>query len=245
MGKFAKTTRREWRRRVRQLRLTVTERSPDWARRRLGPMINWLDMLFVDHGIFRLVYFNRHALGARAWRAAQPAPHQIRALAREGVRTIVNLRGARFSGSYWLEQQACRDAGIALVDFQIRSRAAPTREEVLAAKRLFDSIDYPVLIHCKAGADRAGLMSALYLHFRDGLPISQARRELGARFGHVRASDTGILDAFFDAYLAFAEKAPIAFAEWVEAHYDAEALKRDFRPKRWATILNGTVLRRE
>jgi hypothetical protein len=53
----------------------------------------YVDMLLVDHGIFRLGYLNLHRLGDRAWRSAQPAPYQIRSLARQGLRTIVNLRG--------------------------------------------------------------------------------------------------------------------------------------------------------
>ena len=52
-------------------------------------------MLFVDHGIFRLVYPNSHRLSDKAWRSAQPAPHQIRRFAKAGIRTIVNLRGER------------------------------------------------------------------------------------------------------------------------------------------------------
>jgi ABC-type transport system involved in Fe-S cluster assembly fused permease/ATPase subunit len=33
--------------------------------------------------------------GRRGFIAAQPAPHHIRAMVRQGVRTIINLRGAR------------------------------------------------------------------------------------------------------------------------------------------------------
>jgi hypothetical protein len=88
-------------------------------------------------------------------------------------------------------------------------------------------------------------MSALYRHFHDGVPIAEARHELGSRFGHISASDTGILDAFFETYLAFAAERPMPFSQWVEEHYDPDGLKRDFKPKRWATILNGTILRRE
>src|SRR5687767_12266805 len=53
-------------------RQPLIERAPPWARRLLGPAASHLDMLFIDHGIFRVVYLNRHRLGARAWRSAQP-----------------------------------------------------------------------------------------------------------------------------------------------------------------------------
>ncbi len=100
-------------------------------------------MLLVDHGIFRLFYANCHKISDKAWRSAQPAPHHIRRFADAGIRTIVNLRGERQCGSYWLEEEACARHGLKLVNFQIRSRAAPTREELLGAKRLFEEIEYP------------------------------------------------------------------------------------------------------
>ena len=49
---------------------------------------------------------------------------------------------------------------------------------MLGAKRLFDEIEYPAMMHCKSGADRAGVMSVLYMHFRQKKPISEALRQL-------------------------------------------------------------------
>lgn len=245
MGKIAKHQRRAVRRVVRGWRQGIAERSPSWARLSLGPAVNWADMLIVDHGIFRLAYLNLHRLGGTAWRSAQPAPHQIASIARLGVRTIVNLRGPRWCGSYWLEQQACRRHGIRLVDYQVRSRAAPTREEVLGARDLLRRLEGPVLIHCKSGADRAGLMSTLYLIAVEGVPVAEARGQLAMRFGHIRQSDTGVLDHFFERYLEANERAPIGFFEWVETVYDADEVKSSFAAKGWANLLTNRILRRE
>ena len=33
-----------------------------------------------------------------------------------------------------------------------------------------------MLMHCKSGADRAGLMSVLYRHLHEGVPIEEAKR---------------------------------------------------------------------
>lgn len=202
-------------------------------------------MLVMDHGVFRLVYANRHQLSDRAWRSAQPAPHHIRAFARDGIRTIVNLRGERLCGSYWLELQECERLGIKLVNFIIRSRAAPTREELRGARALFDSVEYPMLMHCKSGADRAGLMSVLYQYLKEGVPLDLAKRELSLRYGHIRQADTGVLDLFFERYLADNARSPIAFWDWVETVYDADELKRSFRAKGWANRLVNSILRRE
>jgi protein tyrosine/serine phosphatase len=226
-------------------RIATVERAPAWTRRLFGPLAWYADMLLIDHGIFRILYVNRHRLSHEAWRSAQPAPHHIRALKRRGLRTIVNLRGERLCGSYWLEEAACARKGIKLVNFQLRSRAAPTREEVKAARDLFERIEYPVLLHCKSGADRVGLMSAFYKLFREGAPPAEAKRELSLRFGHIRQADTGILDRFFEKYLEDNRRTPMPFMEWVETVYDPDALKREFRASGWARRLVDQILKRE
>ncbi len=226
-------------------RQSAVDNAPQWVKARFGPLATYLDMLFVDHGVFRMVYVNKHKLGERAWRSAQPAPHHIKALAQQGVRTIVNLRGPRLCGSYWLEQEACRRYGVKLVDFQVRSRDAPRRSELFAARDLFQRIEYPFLLHCKSGADRAGLMSVLYRFLHEGVPLPEAKRELSLRYGHIRQADTGILDYFFERYLQDTATRPMPFFDWVEQVYDPEELRRTFRANGMANRLVNSILRRE
>jgi protein tyrosine/serine phosphatase len=230
---------------TRAWRVAVIEHTPPGVRRVFGPLVWYADMLVIDHGVFRLFYVNRHRLGDRAWRSAQPTPRHIRALKRRGLRTIVNLRGERLCGSYWLEQAVCERKGIKLINFQIRSRAAPTRKEIKAARDLFQQIEYPMLMHCKSGADRVGLMSALYRFFQEDAPIAEAKRELALRYGHFRQADTGILDRLFEKYLEDNARRPMPFLEWVDTVYDPDALKRDFRSAGWARRLVDQILKRE
>jgi protein tyrosine/serine phosphatase len=211
----------------------------------LGRMRAWANMLLTDHGVFRLLYLNKHQVTDRLWRSAQPAPHQIARLKAHGVRTIVNLRGGREHGSWQLQKDICDRLGISLVEFVVRSREAPERETILGAKAFFDSIEYPAVLHCKSGADRAGFVAALYLVVSEGRPVSEALRQLSIRFGHFRFAKTGILDAFFERYLAEGEAKGIAFLEWVEHHYDPRALERDFRPGFWSDLVVDRVIHRE
>jgi protein tyrosine/serine phosphatase len=192
----------------------------------------YCNMLFVDHGIFRLPYLNRHRLGEKAWRSAQPAPHNIRALAARGVRTILNLRGERQCGSYRLEREACHQYGITLVNFHLRSRKAPTRQNIAAALQLFEHIEYPMLMHCKSGADRTGMMSVLYLFAREGVPMAEASRQLSPLYGYFRWTRAGILETFFARYLEEDARTPVPFLEWVETRYDPEQLMRSFQESR-------------
>jgi protein tyrosine/serine phosphatase len=205
----------------------------------------WTNMLASDHGVFRLAYLNRHQVTPKFWRAAQPAPADIRAAAKAGVRTVVNLRGGRQHGSWPLEKEACEREGLALVDFVVRSRGAPDRESVLAAKAFFDTLDYPALVHCKSGADRAGFMSALYLLIHENRPLDEAVAQLGLRYGHFRFAKTGILDAFFEKYRTEGLARGVPFLQWVETIYDPEALEREFRPSFWSDVVVDGLLRRE
>ena len=226
-------------------RETIVARMPEGVRRRLGPGARYVHMLLVDHLFIRLAFTNRHEIGDGIWRSAQPLPHHIRQLSGMGVKTIVNLRGKTKTSTYAIEKAACERHAMAFIDFPMKSRAAPTRAEILAARDLFVSVQYPMLMHCKSGADRAGLMSALYLHFIRGVPVEEARRELSLRYGHFRQADTGILDEVFDRYLADTASRPISFLEWVETVYDPAELQRSFRAKSWANRIVRGVLRRE
>ncbi len=212
---------------------------------RSGRVRAWANMLLVDHGVFRLAYLNKHRVTDRLWRSAQPAPYQLAQLKAEGVRTVVNLRGGREHGSWQLQKDACDRLGLTLVDFVVRSRGAPDRETILGAKRFFETVEYPAVLHCKSGADRAGFVAALYLIVHEGRPVAEALRQLSMRYGHFRFAKTGILDAFFERYLIEGELNGMPFLTWVEKVYDPEALERDFRPSFWSDIVVDRIMRRE
>ena len=99
----------------------------------------------------------------------------------------------------------------------------------------------PILIHCKSGADRTGLVAGLWLLLQ-GRPVSEAAAQLTLRHGHIRQGKTGILDAFFAAYAA---AAPKPFLDWLREDYDEAALRAAFQSQPWADRLLDGVLRRE
>lgn len=218
---------------------------PSWLGSRFAPALCYADMLLIDYGIVRMVYNNRHRVGTDAWRSAQPAPHHIAWAAKRGIKTVINLRGEQSYGTRWLEQQACARHGMKLVDLTLRSRAAPTRAEFKAIKDVLEKAEFPILVHCKSGADRAGLMSVMISHLHDGLPIRKALNQLSLRYGHVRSADTGVIDAVFHRYLADEAKTGIAFWDWLETVYDAREVSKTFKARGWANRLVNTILRRE
>ena len=227
------------------MRCALRDRLPPWAMRRADYIFDYFDLHMVDHGIIRAIYPNRHRLAPGVWRSSQPAPHDIALLSQQGIRTIVNLRGARDCGSYRLERASCERYGIRLIDFPTKSREAPPASFFREAGELFETIDYPALMHCKSGADRVGLMSVIYLIVAEACPAERAISELGLRYGHIRQARTGVLDAVIEAYILHASREPVDFLRWAETHYDAQAVTASFRSRSWANMLVDAILGRE
>jgi protein tyrosine/serine phosphatase len=98
----------------------------------------------------------------------------------------------------------------------------------------------PALLHCKSGADRAGLAAGLFVLLHGGT-AQQALAQLSLRFGHIRQARTGILDAFFHHYAREAEgRKP--FLDWVREDYDQLSLQREFHANGLASFVNDWVL---
>lgn len=206
----------------------------------------YMQSIFGDHAFLRVGFSNAHWIGPDMVRAAQPWPYQLGYWKRDGIRTIINLRGGFDTGFYVLEREACERLGLTLVDFTITSREVPRRETVLGARDLFERIEYPALMHCKSGADRAGIMSVFYRHFHLGHPIREAMTELGLRTLHVKQGKTGVLDYVFERYLEEAEPRGISFIDWVQSDaYDRQQIKADFKAEWWGTLLTDRLLQRE
>jgi len=211
-----------------------------------GRLRTYLDYLWNDHAYLRLRFTNAHWVSDELLRTNQPWPFQLAHWKAQGIRTIVNLRGGFDASFHALEKDACHRLGLKMVDFTITSREVPSRVRVHGAKALFDSLEYPALMHCKSGADRAGIMSVFYLHFRKGLPIREAMEQLSLRYLHVKHGKTGVLDYTFERYLAEGEPKGQTFLEWVDSPaYDVDAIKRDFRSNMWGRLLTEGLLRRE
>lgn len=203
------------------------------------------EALWGDHGFLRLWVHNHHHIGGDMYRAVQPNAKRIGKLAEMGIKTIINLRGESPKGFYWLEREACEKHGIRLVDFRMYSRDVHSVTRLKGARDLFKRIKYPALMHCKSGADRAGLMAVLYRHFVMGDTIAEAVHQLDLKYGHIKQGKTGMLDFFFEEYLAYNERTPIDFMDWVEGVYDGPDVKARFKAGKVGSAVTEGVLRRE
>jgi protein tyrosine/serine phosphatase len=204
----------------------------------------WSSLLLADHGIMRPVYWNSGEVAKGVWRGAQPNPFHIRRFAGRGFKTLLNLRGRTVYGSYDLEKKAAAKYGLTMIDLALYSGGAPRKQQIYALRDAFLTMQKPVLMHCKSGADRAGLASALYLLIAENAPADVAVKQLSRSYGHIKYSKTGILDAFFEKYLSDNAKRPMPFMLWVDEVYDPEALDAAFeRPTLLRTVIDFFIRR--
>jgi protein tyrosine/serine phosphatase len=205
----------------------------------------WIDALFVDHAILRILWTNFAAVEpGRLYRSNHPTPGNLKTFARKvGLTTLINLRGQAKNGSDALSREAAASLGLDFHDMALESRGAPHRDRILRLANIYQTMRGPALIHCKSGADRAGLAAGLFVLIEGGT-TQNALKQLSLRYGHIKHSKTGILDAFFLTYQQDGEgKKP--FLDWVRDDYDENALRASFKAGRLAGFINDRVLVRE
>jgi tyrosine-protein phosphatase SIW14 len=110
------------------------------------------------------------------FRGGQPKPGGYARLARLGVRTVVNLRDdderARSEG------EEARAAGLRYYNVPFGRLGRPSDVEVEHVLRLIgESENQPVFVHCHRGADRTGLVVAIYRMTHDGWTAERAQEE--------------------------------------------------------------------
>lgn len=182
-----------------------------------------------DVGFLRTGWTNLREFAPGAWRSNQPPEARIRDYAARGIRTVITLRGDENPGINHLVSQACAAHGITWVSARLQARYTTDPDKIQDVIEKMRKAEKPVLIHCKSGADRAGLAAVLYRLVILGHPLAEARRELSLRTLHVRKFRTGVLDFMLDK---FAESGQ-PFETWLHTTYDHAAIQAEFNALPW------------
>ncbi len=150
---------------------------------------------------------NFHAVEDGAvYRSGQLSGSQFaRRIQENGIKTIVNLRGSN-TGESWYDDEikASTSAGVQHIDFGISAGQELTNGEVGKIVALLRDAPRPILIHCEAGSDRSGLVSALYELLVARHSSEEANSQLSFRYGHFPwpGSRTAAMDRTFARVVA-------------------------------------------
>jgi protein tyrosine/serine phosphatase len=120
---------------------------------------------------------NLHRVDAKVWRSSQPTRLDFRKLEKEqGIGEVLCLR------RWHSDKQEARG----LKRHHVRMNAGEIRDEdIVAALRIMVAADEPLLVHCFHGADRTGVVVAMYRMVVQRWPREKAIAELTApRHGH-------------------------------------------------------------
>ena len=183
---------------------------------------------FRDVGFLRHLWTNFGEVAPGVYRSNHPGARRLQGYAVMGIKAVLNLRGDLSAAPQRLEAATCAELGIEFHSVGLSARKAPRRQSLRALFEKFDTLPRPFLMHCKSGADRAGLASALYLMDQEGVDLETARKELSFRYMHIRRSETGILDHFLDQFAADTASSPMTIRDWVTAEYDPDILCQSY-----------------
>jgi protein tyrosine/serine phosphatase len=122
---------------------------------------------------------NLHRVTKTLYRGGQPTAEGIRELSALGVKRIVNLRAAHS------DKDLLEGTGIDCVRVHCNAWHPEDEDVVAFLKALSDEAKGPFFVHCKHGADRTGMMIAVYRVVHEGWSKAEAIEEMtGEGFGH-------------------------------------------------------------
>jgi protein tyrosine phosphatase (PTP) superfamily phosphohydrolase (DUF442 family) len=115
---------------------------------------------------------NLHRITPWLYRSEQPTAEGMKNLEKLGIRTVINLR------AFHDDAEAVKGTKLRRERLKILTWDVDDKHVIEVLRILREPANGPYLIHCKHGADRTGLMSAMYRILEQGWSKEDALREM-------------------------------------------------------------------
>jgi protein tyrosine phosphatase (PTP) superfamily phosphohydrolase (DUF442 family) len=160
------------------------------------------------------------------YRSAQPTGERLAQWIDElSLASVVNLRGRKSEDDrHWLVEEiaTAERAGIEHVSIRMSAGDVPPAPTLRKLVETIDTAPRPMLLHCKAGAERSGLASAVAILLETG-DLEAARREFALDKGFVHWINPRLPRVLDDYATWLAERGetstPDRFRAWVATEY--------------------------
>lgn len=154
------------------------------------------------YAVYQVVNDNLHVLDDGAlYRAGQMSADELEETLVDGrIRTVLNLRGPHPEEQWYRAETAVAAAhGVRYVSIPISARSEPDLPTMTAIAEILLQSPGPILVHCQGGADRTGLVAAIYQLVAAGQSRDAAQAQLSVMFGHLPwfGSETIAMDRAF------------------------------------------------
>jgi protein tyrosine/serine phosphatase len=121
-----------------------------------------------------------------------------------GIKSILNLRGDS-PGESWYEDEIAvsNTLGVKHFNYGIWASNPVTKQQIAEILNIVREAPKPLLVHCDGGADRSGLVAALYLSEIENRSAEEAIGQLSFLYGHVPwlIRKTSAMDDSFWGYI--------------------------------------------
>jgi uncharacterized protein (TIGR01244 family) len=108
--------------------------------------------------------------------AGQIEPEQLKQIAQEGFKSVLNLQSPEEKGFLLNEQQQVEDLGLHYVHMPIALDAINHNDLTIQVLQQMAELAKPILVHCSSDV-RAAAMVLVYIATRQGVPLDKALQQ--------------------------------------------------------------------
>lgn len=146
------------------------------------------------------------------YRSAQLTKFELEdAIKRYGIKTVISVRGyPQPILNDEPEAETLERLGVGFQKYDLTTDYFPSKADIVSIIKALKNAPRPILVHCRTGADRTGMISAIYQIEEMKRPKQEALDQLSFKYWHVQQFHPA-MSAFVEAYQGY---------DWADQKYD-------------------------